>query len=190
MKDSDPCEKWKGVFVYYSEQFCSTGPQRTVFNSQPLCVRFLAKVVALGNVFHQLHRDFLVNYFYINSILWLPSIFILFLPEWKAAKSKTGLSCRPASQLTRAPNYGGLQDLAGIIADMALVNSDCHMRKNFFENYPHFGHAPKIFASRILDQTFQRAWGAHTSRTGPDEDRQPEKKNKFLLDIGEQWAKN
>jgi hypothetical protein len=86
----------------------------------------MAKVVALGNVFHQLHRDFLVNYFYINSILRPVSIFTLFLPELKAAKSRTGLSCRPARQLPRAPNYRGFQDLAGIIAVMGLVNSGFH----------------------------------------------------------------
>jgi hypothetical protein len=188
MKDNDSCENWKCVVMYYSERFCPTGPQRTEFNSQPLCVRFLAKVVAVGNVFHQIHQDFLVNYIYINSILGPLSIFILLSPEWKAAKSTTGLTCRPASQLPRAPNYVGLQDLAGIIADMPLVNSGFHVRKKFLEIYPHLGHAPtKIFASLILSQTFQRAWGAHESRAGPDKDWQPENKTDFFW---EQWAKN
>ena len=64
---------------------------------------------------------------------------------------------------------------------MALVNSGFHMRKNFFENYPRFWHAPtKIFASRVLGQTVQRARGAHKSRDEPDEDWQPENKTDFF----------
>jgi hypothetical protein len=111
--------------------------------------------VALVKAFHQPHRELLVNYFYLISIIRPLSIFMLFLPERKAAKPRNGISCRPVSQLPRAPNYRGLQDLAGIIADMALVNSGFHMRKNFFEDYPHLGHAPtKIFSSRVLGQTF------------------------------------
>jgi hypothetical protein len=55
------------------------------------------------------------------------------------------------------------------------------MRKNFFENYPRFWHAPtKIFASRVLGQTVQRARGAHKSRDEPDEDWQPENKTDFF----------
>ena len=135
------------VFFYYSGWFFSTGKE--LFNSQPLCVRVLAKV------FHQLHRDFLVNYFYMNSIFRLLSIFILFLREWKAAKSTIGLRFRPVSQLPKAPNYKGLQDLAGIIEDMSLVNSGFHITNNYLENYTHLGtRQPKYLPALSLAKHF------------------------------------
>jgi len=144
----------------------------------------------MGNHFHHLHRDFLVNYLYINSIIRPLSTFMLCLPEWKAANSRTGLSCRPASQLPGAPNYTGLQEHAGIIADMALVNSGFDMKKNFFRKLSSWARAnqnicqpypwPNFSECSECAQISSRTWWRMATW----------KQNGFLFDIRKQWAKN
>ena len=72
--------------------------------------------------------------------------------SWTLKKDRAGLWGGPAGQLPGAPTYKGRQDVTGIIWNMVLVNSGFHMRKNFFENYPPFGHAPsRRFASPVLN---------------------------------------
>jgi len=61
---------------------------------------------------------------------------------------------KPVLLLCAGPDYGENKpsalprrqtvsdDVMEIIGNNVLVNSGCHMRKNFSENYPRFWHAP------------------------------------------------